>query len=165
MAIQHNQPNQDKRRPETPDLQNNPDAEASAELFSADAADDIGQLSSEAYPFSETLSAEVGLHDENAAQHGGSGPRIDDLGIDDLVNENPEEGDLDKNLSTLHELDKKDMPLFDQSMENRNPDEPDGKNPTPRNIKRTETGEDDSEGENSTLYDVSLDGPGTEDLR
>lgn len=164
MAIQHNQLNQDKSRPQTPDLQN-ADAEDSAELFSAEASDDIGQLSSEGYPFAEELSAEVGLHDENAAQHGGSGPRIDDLGIDDLANESPEGGDLDKNLSTLQELNRKDMPLFDQSIENRNPDEPDGENPNPLNIKKTETGADDPGGENSTLYNVSLDGPGTEDLR
>lgn len=135
--------------------------------FPAEAADDMGQLLSEqddGFPFSEELSDAAGPQGENAAQRGGSGPRIDDLGISDLRDK---DGLGKQDLPMLNELARTDLPLFDQSLDNRDPDEP-GNRGRPEQVVRPE----DRPGANPEAldegirpYDISLDGPGTDDLR
>lgn len=94
-----------------------PMAEDAVADFPAEAANDVGQVSSEHYPFSTELSDEAGPNEENAAQFGGDGPRVDDLGYADLQDRGPDEAKLQENLSAMQQLHSQDTPLFDQSMQ------------------------------------------------
>lgn len=136
--------------------------------FPGEGADDLGQLweeRGEGYPFSEQLSDEAGAEGENAEQHGGSGPRIDDLGISDLRDKDePDKADL----SMLDEIGRTDLPVFDQSLNNRDPDQPDQVSRKGRNASknpRRGVGKDKLSSEDLRPYDVSTDGPGTADLQ
>ena len=135
--------------------------------FPAEAADDMGQLWAEqedSYPFSEELSEEAGPEGDNAAQRGGSGPRLDDLGIRDLSDKD-ELGKQD--LPMLNKLARTDLPVFDRSLDERDPDEPDNGDRPDQTAKLEDRPEANPEAldEDITPYDISLDGPGTDDLR
>lgn len=139
--------------------------------FPADVGNDIGQFSedqSNTYPPFPKVTEQVGGEDApNAAQRGGSGPRIDDLGVDDLQ-------DLPRNqdLAAIDEFTKDigDRPLFDRSIENLDVGEEEtdietGQEDTRRGRDaRLPQKEDQLADEESEIYDVSIDGPGTRDL-
>lgn len=136
--------------------------------FPAEAADDMGQLWAEqedSYPFSEELSEQAGPQGENAAQRGGSGPRIDDLGISDLGDK---QGLGKQDLPMLNKLARTDLPLFDRSLDERDPDQPaNGGDRPDQAIKPEHRPEANPEAldEDIKPYDISLDGPGTDDMR
>lgn len=87
--------------------------------FPADVGNDIGQFSEDqgnTYPPFPHVTAEAGgVEAPNAAQRGGSGPRIDDLGIDDL-----QDVPRNQDLAAIDEItrDMGDRPVFDRSIEN-----------------------------------------------
>lgn len=135
--------------------------------FPAEGADDMGQLWAEqedSYPFSEELSEEAGPEGENAAQRGGSGPRLDDLGIGDLSDK---DGLSKQDLPMLNKLARTDLPVFDRSLNERDPDEPDNGSRPEQVVKPEDMSEGNPEAldEDIKPYDISLDGPGTDDLR
>lgn len=139
--------------------------------FPADVGNDHGQFSddeSDSYPpFPRTTDKAGGDQARNAAQHGGSGPRVDDLGIDDLQDV-PHEPDL----AAIDEFveDMGDRPVFDRSIENIDTDEQETDveankedNRSGRNARLPDK-EDQLMDEESKVYDESMDGPGTRDL-
>lgn len=157
-ASQHKYATEDEHTPE-------PTAD-----FPADVGNDIGQYSedqSDVYPPFPKVTEQAGGDDApNAAQNGGSGPRIDDLGIDDLQ-------DMPRNqdMTAIDEYtnDMGDRPLFDRSIENIDVGEENdietGKEDTRRGRNaRLPQKEDQLADEESQVYDVSIDGPGTRDL-
>ena len=101
----------------------------------------------------------------NAAQRGGDGPRVDDLGIDDLQDQ-PHE--VDMQAIDEYTEDMGDRPVFDRSIENIDLDTPQaeaGKEDTrPGKNDRLPEKIDQFAEEESKVYDVSIDGPGTRDL-
>jgi hypothetical protein len=153
----HHFPNEDERA-----------EEASAD-FPADVGNDMGQYSEEqgnSYPpFPSTTEEAGGIEVLNAAQQGGSGPRIDDLGIDDL-----QDVPRDQDLAAIDEYtqDMGDRPVFDRSIENTDIGETDietgMENTRPGKNARLPQKEDQLADEESEVYDVSIDGPGTRDL-
>ena len=143
-----------------------PTQEATAD-FPADVGNDIGQYSDEQpQPYQASPDGNVEMA-ATAAQHGGSGPRIDDLGIDDLQ-DLPREQDL----AAIDEFtrDMGDRPLFDRSIENIEVDDAGNASAAADEDDSTDsdTGlaekEDQLADEESGIYDVSMDGPGTRDL-
>ena len=58
-----------------------------------------------------------------------------------------------------------DVPVFDRSVENRNTDLADMDEPLPDDDEEPAVGKDDLSEEDRRVYDVSIDGPGTSDLR
>ena len=152
MATPQNQSNQGQQR----------DQENLAN-FPSGAANDKGQLLNEAD--SSSIELDETSNNEDAAQHSCAGSRIDDLGINDLSDENLDIGELHKNLSTLHELDQKDLPLFDQSLQGIDPDGPNSNPQTPDSMGASETSSDDADDESKDLsiYETSLNGSGTDD--
>jgi len=136
--------------------------------FPADVGNDHGQFSEDqgnTYPPFPKVTEQAGGEDApNAAQSGGSGPRVDDLGVDDLQ-------DLPRNndLGAIDEFtqDIGDRPLFDRSIENIDVgvEEADSETGTRRGRdSRLPQKEDQLADEESEVYDVSIDGPGTRDL-
>lgn len=138
--------------------------------FPADVGNDIGQFSedqNQTYPSFPDATAEAGRDALNAAQRGGSGPRIDDLGIDDL-----QDLPREQNLAAIDEFTKDmgDRPLFDRSIENIDVED----SASDANTAEEDSGldsaalpgekEDQLADEESGIYDVSVDGPGTRDL-
>lgn len=129
--------------------------------FPAQGANDLGELwqeRSDGPQFSAQLTDEAGENNDNAEQTGGNGPRIDDLGYSDL-SDKQELGKAD--LPAIDKLARTDQPLFDRSLDNRNPDEPE---PDPHHPDAKRVGKDKLSGEDLRAYDVSVDGPGTSDL-
>lgn len=155
----HKFPNEDER------------AQDATSDFPADVGNDLGQFSQEAgntYPPFPKVSEEAGGDEvHNAAQRGGTGPRVDDLGMDDLQ-DIPHEPDL----AALDEFteDLGDRPVFDRSVENIDLDEPrtdveaNKEDTRPGRNARLPAREDQLADEESKVYDESLDGPGTRDL-
>jgi hypothetical protein len=131
--------------------ENDEDENRSAADYPADVANDIGQASGET-----TI-------EDLTAQNDGDVPRIDDLGIDDLQDQ-PHKADVDKLTANVRE----DRPLFDRSVEDTadfagaagESDEDDGKDENEERLPE----EDELGEEESRVYDISLDGPGTSDL-
>lgn len=158
-AHKHKLPNEDERA-----------QEATAD-FPADVGNDHGQFSQaegNTYPPFPDVTEEAGGDDaSNAAQYGGTGPRIDDLGVDDLQDQ-PHEPDL----AAIDEFteDMGDRPVFDRSIENIeiNPPETDveasREDTRPGRYARLPEREDQLPDEESKVYDESMDGPGTRDL-
>ena len=58
-----------------------------------------------------------------------------------------------------------DVPVFDRSVENRNTDLADMDEPISDDDEEPAVGKDDLSEEDRRVYDVSIDGPGTSDLR
>lgn len=155
----HKFPNEDER------------AQDATSDFPADVGNDLGQFSQEegnTYPPFPKVSEEAGGDEvHNAAQRGGTGPRVDDLGMDDLQ-DIPHEPDL----AALDEFteDLGDRPVFDRSVENIDLDEPrtdveaNKEDTRPGRNARLPAREDQLADEESKVYDESLDGPGTRDL-
>lgn len=137
--------------------------------FPADVGNDMGRFSEEegqTFPTFPDASAEAGRGNvRNAAQRGGSGPRVDDLGIDDLQDQ-PHE--VDMQAIDEYTEDMGDRPVFDRSIENIDLDMPQneaGKEDTrPGKDDRLPEKVDQFAEEESKVYDVSIDGPGTRDL-
>lgn len=143
--------------------------EATAD-FPADVGNDIGQFSEgqgNTYPpFPEVTEQAGGGDAANAAQNGGSGPRIDDLGIDDLQDV-PRHQDLSAVDEYTNEMG--DRPLFDRSIENIDVGEETDIGTGEEDKRRGRNArlpqkEDQLADEESQVYDVSIDGPGTRDL-
>lgn len=141
--------------------------EATAD-YPADVGNDIGQFSEAqnvTYPPFPEVNAEGNT--VNAAQQGGAGPRIDDLGIDDL-----HDIPRDQDLAAIDEFtsDMGDRPLFDRSIENidvgdtGNDTEAADEDAPAEGSTRLPEKEDQLADEESGVYDVSVDGPGTRDL-
>jgi hypothetical protein len=147
------------------------DEENDTAEFPADVGNDLGQYSEQEGhthpPFPEVTADAGGENARNAAQHGGSGPRVDDLGLDDLQ-DRPHEA----NLEAIDEYmeDRDGTPVFDRSIENITVDEPEtdveaNKEDTrPGRNARLPEREDQLADEESKVYDESIDGPGTRDL-
>lgn len=135
--------------------------------FPADVGNDLGQFSEEeghTYPAFPDVAAEAGGDNvPNAAQRGGSGPRVDDLGIDDLQDQ-PHEVDMEA--IDEYTEDMGDRPVFDRSIENIDLDTPETGKEDNRPGKNDRLPEkiDQFVEEESKVYDVSIDGPGTRDL-
>jgi hypothetical protein len=89
---------------------------------------------------------------------------VDDLGIDDLQDE-PHEPDLEAIEAFTQDIG--DIPVFDRSIENIDVGEPEtdveASEEDTRNDRLPEK-EDQLAEEESEVYDVSIDGPGTRDL-
>lgn len=108
---------------------------------------------------------EASADSRNAAQSGGDGPRIDDIGVDDLQ-DRPREVDLEA--IDKYMRDRGDTPVFDRSIESLDVGEDDTGVESAGEAGRDEeihfTDEGQLENEESRVYDESIDGPGTRDL-
>lgn len=147
------------------------DAENDVADFPADVGNDLGQFTQaegdDYPPFPKVTEEAGGIGARNAAQHGGSGPRVDDLGIDDLQ-DIPHE----PHLEAIDEFteDMGDRPLFDRSIENIDPDEQPSdmeankEDTRPGRDVRLPERKEQFMKEESKVYDESMDGPGTRDL-
>jgi hypothetical protein len=138
--------------------------------FPADVGNDIGQFSREhgqTYPLFPDATDEAGGEEvRNAAQHGGDGPRVDDLGIDDLqdVPHQPDLAAIDEYVEDIS-----DRPVFDRSIENieigeETDIETGREDRQPGRSARLPEKEEQLADEESGVYDESMDGPGTRDL-
>lgn len=133
--------------------------------FPADVGNDLGQYSEDeghTYPSFPDVANQAGGEDVlEAAQRGGSGPRVDDLGIDDL-HDQPHEIDLEAIDEYVEDIG--DKPMFDRSIENIEVETPTENIETgAEGVRLPEKIEQLAE-EESEVYDVSMDGPGTRDL-
>ena len=138
--------------------------------FPADVGNDIGQFSlgqGVTYPPSQLSEESIEADEVTAAQDGGAGPRLDDMGIDDL-----QDLPRSQDLAAIDELTQEigDRPLFDRSIENLDvgDTEDDGSGSEDDDfdddsIRLTER-EDQLPDEESQVYESSIDGPGTRDL-
>ncbi|HEU4708786.1 MAG TPA: hypothetical protein VFS17_05690 [Methylophilaceae bacterium] len=139
--------------------------------FPADVGNDLGQYTEDeghSYPPFPRVTREAGGADaSNAAQHGGSGPRVDDLGTDDLQDQ-PNDNGLEAVNAFMEDRDG--IPVFDRSIENIDVNEPEtdveaGTEDTRQGRdQRLPEKEDQLAEEESEVYDESIDGPGTRDL-
>ena len=169
-ARQHKYPEDDEAKRQA--VENFPaDEESDTAEFPADVGNDLGQYSEaegHTHPTFPELSADAGGENaRNAAQHGGEGPRVDDLGLDDLQ-DIPRESGLEAIDAFMEDRDG--TPVFDRSIENITVDEPETdveaskEDRRPGRDARLTEREDQLSVEESEVYDQSMDGPGTRDL-
>lgn len=99
-------------------------------------------------------------------EYAGRGDMPREPGTADLQDAPPNSNSLAwDDLQGKAKLGKDDVPVFDRSVENRNTDLADIDERRPNDDDEPAVGKDELSEEDRRVYDVSIDGPGTSDLR